>query len=265
MISPQQLERRTGFASADEVRVAMTRIAVRDAFESRRVDCPKMKVGRRGLPEEFVQRMYRDYQRSGSVRATAHRFGRSQQAVWEMFRRRGLAIEPKSFHGRILFAGLAWTPGRSGKYRPTTGDRTRSLHHEIWMAHTGRKIPKGYQVTFRNGDCSDFRFCNLALATAAEVTRIHYARKYPARARMSPEELRAWWRAYYLKRYHQRAKQFIARGLRCDGKPTMRVLKRRCAGSEDAAFLRRVIAWPKTPRSLCLAAQRRLDELERTR
>ena len=38
-----------------------------------------------------------------------------------------------------------------------------------------------------------------------------------------------------------------------------------CTRSEDAAFLRRVIAWPKTPRSLCLAAQCRLDELERAR
>jgi hypothetical protein len=226
MISSYELERRTGFASPDQVRAAVMRIGVKEAFESSRVDCPKMKPGRRGLPAEFVERMYSDYQRSGSVRATAHRFGRSQQAVWEMFRRRGLAIEPKRFHGRIIFAGLAWTPGNNGKYRPTTGDRTRSLHHEIWKAHTGRKIPKGYQVTFKNGDCSDFRFSNLAIGTPAEVTRLHYARKYPDRARLTPAELRTWWRAYQLRRYHKRAKQFIDRGLRCDGKRLRRNLKR---------------------------------------
>jgi hypothetical protein len=193
-------------------------MAVRKAFAEREVGCPQVKCGRRGLPDEWVKAMYAHYCRCGSVRATARRFGRSPQALDEIFRRRGMEVEPRNLHGRILFGGVAWTPGKHG-YRPTTGDRGRLLHHAMWEAFTGRKVPAGCRVSFRNGNTSDFRRSNLVMGTAAEITRLHYARRFPRLARMSETDRRAFWKAHQLRRYHERAKAFKRQGLRCDGRP----------------------------------------------
>jgi hypothetical protein len=225
VINTHELQRRTGFASADDVRAAVTRMAVQQAFASREVACPKVKCGRRGLPKDWVERMYAFYRRCGSVRATARHFGRSPQALDEIFARRRMRVEPKNFHARILFRGLAWTPGKHG-YRPTTGDRSRLLHHEMWEAFTGRKLPRGCRVTFKNGDTSDFRRINLVMGTAAEVTLLHYARRFPQRARMTATERREFWKAHQLKRYHNRARAFIRAGLRSNGKRPRRLLAR---------------------------------------
>lgn len=195
-----------------------------DAHEMLRIafrHCKK-NVGRRGLPQSIVTRMYFDYLRLGSLQKVGRLYNRSRQAVWGLFSAHHLPMNARNFHGRIIFAGEAWTPAKGGYYRPTTGDRTRRLHRVIWEKRTGRKVPDGWQVSFKNGDESDIRFANLICLPIEEVSLFHYRRRFPDRARFSREERREFWKAHYRELARKKAKAFKRRGLRCDGKPMVR-------------------------------------------
>ena len=174
--------------------------------------------GRRGLPDAVVAAMYRDYWRVGSLRKLAALYNRSNQALGEMFRRRGLSIRERDFQTGILWGGRKWTlaPGK-GYFRPTTGDRELKLHVEIWKARGG-VVPAGWVVTCRNGEMGDFREGNLVCVPRREATLLHYRRRYPARAGMTSEQRREMWRTHYRLRMRRVRAENVAKGLRTDGK-----------------------------------------------
>jgi len=223
-----------GFASVDEVKSAVARsAAVVEA--ARLVDSSdptrmlraaarsgKARYGRRGLPQDVVAQMYRDYLRRKSLAKAGKLYGRTRQAMYDIFYGRKLPLNERRMHARILFGGIAWTPSKDGYYRPTTGDRSRHLHHAIWEARTGRIVPSGWQVSFCNGDQLDFSAKNLVCLPINEVSRLHYKRHYPGRANWTQADRIAFWRRNTRDYMRRKAAIYLARGLRSDGRKRRR-------------------------------------------
>ena len=94
----------------------------------------------------------------------------------EVFKCRKLKLRPRHLrlHEKVEYRGRSYTPGKSGYYRATEGDR-RPLHHAIWEDAHG-PIPAGWQVTFKNADHTDVCLENLDCLPIADVTRFHMAR-----------------------------------------------------------------------------------------
>lgn len=218
-------------ATLQELRLTPERVQALCVAQVRKGSC-----GRRGLPDWLVAQMHADYQRGLSTHRLAKKYGRSAQSLWEVFRKRRLVMrpDPKAKSGaRIVWRGCIWTPNTKGAWRPTTGDRARLLHREMWQAASGRKIPAGWQVSFRNGNFDDVRPANLFCAPAADVTRHHARRRWPS-ARLSEAQRLTRRRRLGLERYYRLKAQFQTRGLRCDGKPW----RRRPKAEVDVALAR---------------------------
>lgn len=68
----------------------------------------------------------------------------------------------------IIWRGetFAWTP--KGYYRRGRGDR-RPLQHILWEQRTGRKIPRGMEIWFKDRDRHNFTRRNMELIAKAEL------------------------------------------------------------------------------------------------
>lgn len=213
--------KRAGFSSLLEVQRTAARLT------------PKGSCGRRGLPDPAVATMYRDYLRLRSLSQVARLYGRTRQSMWSTFRDRGLPLIARNFQPGILWRGVRYTPHKGGYYRGPAPAREK-LHYRIYQDTTGRAIPPGWQVTFRDGDQNNFKPSNLLCLPIGEVARFHYRRRYPDRAHLTREQLHEKWKAHYRARYHKRAAQFKVRGLRCDGKPMAKKKARRLTSGNAA-------------------------------
>jgi hypothetical protein len=132
--------------------------------------------GCKGLPECVWRAMFAEYRAGSSCRQVAAIFGGTRQSVHEVFQNRGLALRPRHLRllEKITCRGRAYTQGKNGYYRATTGDRM-PLHHRLWVDARGA-IPAGWQVTFINANPADLRLENMTCAPRAAVTRLHRAR-----------------------------------------------------------------------------------------
>lgn len=131
---------------------------------------PGTCVGRNGLPDDFVQLMYRSYCRGKSLAQVAKIYKRSRQSVHDTFKRRGLKLRPDSkalAKIEFTYRGKNYGPGKNGYLRSTGKDR-KQLHRVIWEEFHG-PIPKGSQIVFFDGNKRNFDLQNLACMTAAEV------------------------------------------------------------------------------------------------
>lgn len=122
-------------------------------------------MGRKGMPADFVERMYKAYQDGLSLEEVGWRFGRrTRQSVYEVFRRRGLALRsdlaPRNRRRvELHFQGVDYSPGKDGYLRATSGDR-HLLHWRLWEEAHGA-IPAGHQIFFRDGNMRNFAVGNL--------------------------------------------------------------------------------------------------------
>lgn len=129
--------------------------------------------GRRGLPREWLMQMYADYQRLGSLEKVGELHNRSRQAVFDIFKRRGLKLNAKKFLPVVTYKGVKYTCqkvcGRHRYLRATTSrkGRIKYLHHVIWIEHHG-PIPPGHKLAFRDGNHLNFEIGNLELLTNSE-------------------------------------------------------------------------------------------------
>jgi hypothetical protein len=179
--------------------------------------------GRRGLPADIVQQMYRDYMHLGSLSKVGKLYKRTRQSMWEIFRSSGLKMNERKFHAKILFEGRSFTPGKDGYYRESSARKNiRLLHYAIWEKASGKKCPPGWQVFFKDGDNTNFRSRNLDCLPIAEVTLHHYRRRFPHRAHLTREQNRERIRKHGRDYMALRSLKNLAKGLRTDGKPFRR-------------------------------------------
>lgn len=117
-----------------------------------------------------AERMYGRYLDGLSLGAVAAEFGCSRQTVYDMFRRRGLALRsrpaPQPF---VVFRGERYTVGDHGYYRKTRGDRSL-LHRDVWEAHHG-SIPDWHDIHHRDRDKTNNRVENLECLRKDEHAR----------------------------------------------------------------------------------------------
>lgn len=175
----------------------------------------KGRQGRRGLPENIVAAMYQDYLALHSLTKVGEKYGRTRQAVYDLFHARGLKLYAKNWLPRIEHGGRVFTPGKNGYYRATTGDR-EPLHHRLWL-DAGNTIPAGWQVSFKDGDHTNLALENLFCDSLIGVT-IYHQRRLSSRKFFTAEELRQA-RCRNAKNSYQRCRlKFLARGLTTTGK-----------------------------------------------
>jgi hypothetical protein len=131
-------------------------------------------LNRRGLiksrrpTERRVKKMYRDYCDGLSLEEVGDKYGRTRQAVFELFKCRGLDCRARNFQDAVIHRGRKFTPAKSGYLRETVGRKeSRYLHHVVWEEHNG-PIPRGHKVCFRDGDRLNCAIRNLFLLTDAE-------------------------------------------------------------------------------------------------
>lgn len=133
--------------------------------------------GRRGLPREWVEAMYADYLRLGSLEKVGKLHGRTRQNMFGIFQTAGLKLNAKKFLPAIEHNGKKFTmqktAGRHKYLRATLRKgKTVYLHHEIWMAHHG-PIPPGHKVCFKDGNHLNCDIGNLELLSNSEQVRKH--------------------------------------------------------------------------------------------
>ena len=179
--SKQGLEARVGL-KPERVRqllqfqAPMTAEQVRNALARQVAEQRRKKWGRGGLPEHAWRAMYAYYCTGKSLSEVAALYGGTRQSIFDVFKTRGLKLRPRhpQLHEKIVYAGRAYTPGKSGYYRATEGDR-KMLHHQMWEDAHG-PIPEGFQVMFKNADHTDLRLDNMECHPIAAVTRYHQQR-----------------------------------------------------------------------------------------
>ena len=175
----------------------------------------KGRQGRRGLPEHIVAAMYQDYLKLHSLTQVGKKYGRTRQSVYCIFRCHGLKCYAKNWQPRIVHGGRVFTPGKSGYYRATSGDR-EPLHHRLWL-DAGNTIPPGWQVSFKDGDKSNFAPENLFCDSLIGVT-LYHQRRLGLRKYKTAEELRRAKCRNAIACYQRRRVKFLAAGRTATGK-----------------------------------------------
>lgn len=133
----------------------------------------KLAYGRGGLPAAVVGQMHADYQRLGSCAKVAALYGRTRQAMFDIFKSHGCALHAKTFKSKLSYGGRDYTfdSGRTRHryWRATRGDR-EPLHRRIWR-EAGGAIPAGYELAFRDGDGANYALENLELVRKGTAAR----------------------------------------------------------------------------------------------
>lgn len=130
--------------------------------------------GRAGLPQEWLERLQADYQRLGSLARVAAAHGRTRQSVYQIFKRAGIARNPRpDAKPAVIYQGRKYSQDSNGYWRATVGrDPNRRLHHVIWVAANG-PLPPGHKLVFKDGDKNNWQLANLELLSNSEQTRRH--------------------------------------------------------------------------------------------
>jgi hypothetical protein len=186
----------------------------------------KNSCGRRGLPDSAVDVMFEDYKRLNSLAKVAKLYNRTRQSIYDLFHGRDFALNKKTFNPVVIYKGRKFTTGKGGYLRDTIFRRGRKqgeaqLHRVMWVDLHG-PIPDGCQVSFKDGDKTNYVPGNLFCLPIREVTLFHYRRHFGERAAMTPEQRHEWWKAFYRRYAARRAAAWVAKGLRTDGKPRRR-------------------------------------------
>lgn len=162
--------------SADAVRRAVRATVPLSPEEVRRAAARavrKLAYGRGGLPAAVVAQMYADYQRLGSCAAVAALYGRTRETIFQIFKAHGCPLRAKQFKAKLHYGGLDYTFDSARKrhryWRATRGDR-HPLHRRVWI-DSGRSIPAGYEVAFRDGDGANYALENLTLVVKGSAAR----------------------------------------------------------------------------------------------
>lgn len=138
-------------------------------------------LNRRGLiksrrpTKRKVRSMYRYYSAGHSLGEVGDKYGRTRQAVFDMFKVRGFKLRTRVFQTAVIYRGRKYTPAKSGYLRDTIGRTPGAgsyLHHIVWEEHNG-PIPAGHKVIFSDGDRLNCKFRNLELLTRSQQSQRH--------------------------------------------------------------------------------------------
>lgn len=130
--------------------------------------------GRKGIPQDWVDEMYAAYQQLQSLEKVGDIYGRTRQAMWDIFKRRGLPLQAKHFQDKWLYGGRSYTPSKDGYLRNTVFRSGKApfetqLHRKMWADHFG-PIPRGFNVHFKDGNFRNFALGNLVCGPISQIS-----------------------------------------------------------------------------------------------
>lgn len=106
-----------------------------------------------------------------SLEFVAKCYGRSRQAVYDVFRSRGYQLRSKPVKEFVVVDNIKFTPRSDGYWRATTGDR-KQLHVYVWEKHFG-KLKPGHGIHHKDLDRSNNSIGNLVCMRIAEISSKH--------------------------------------------------------------------------------------------
>lgn len=125
--------------------------------------------------DEMADAAYSLYKEGLSLTGVADRFGVTRQSIYELFKRRGMALRsrPEPLPA-IHFGGRKYTMRNHGYYGATDGDRGL-LHRHIWEAEKG-VIPAGWDIHHLDEDKTNNTIENFECLPKVEHTRLYSTR-----------------------------------------------------------------------------------------
>lgn len=122
--------------------------------------------------DERANAMYARYQCGLSLAQVASEFGCSRQAVYDVFKWRGLELRPRPARlPEVRYGGRTYTMRNTGYYGATSGDR-HLLHRRMWEDAHG-PIPDGWDIHHRDEDKAHNVLENFECLPKAEHTRLY--------------------------------------------------------------------------------------------
>lgn len=116
-----------------------------------------------------VAEMYDCYRDGMSLATVARLYGRTRQAVYDVFRSRGYKLRSKKMVGARMIGGVMYTPDAQGYLRGTVDGRRVYAHKVAWEKANGRPIPDTHVVHFRDGNKENVDPPNLELVPKSEM------------------------------------------------------------------------------------------------
>lgn len=177
--------------------------------------------GARGHAQFFIDLMYSDYQRLNSLSKVAKLHGVTRQSLWEMFKHRGLKMNPQKVTPCRVHKGLKYYRTDKGHYWRHRSNRRApyeilKLHQEIWKEAHGT-IPLGHYVGFKDGNNDNCDLKNLVCLPKGEMSKLIYRRNYPNRVNWTAEDYRLHLNGIALRCHKRKRAKNLARGLTAKG------------------------------------------------
>lgn len=111
--------------------------------------------------DKKAKMMFDLYKKGFSLEQVGNAFGTTRQAVYGLFKTRGLNLRKRTKLPFIMFNGSKYTIRNNGYYGKTNDGRTL-LHRDIWEKSNGI-IPEGFDIHHIDGNKQNNKIENLEL------------------------------------------------------------------------------------------------------
>ena len=112
--------------------------------------------------------MYELYVDGRSLAEIARIYGKTRQAVYDVFRTRGYQLRSKSLKGLTVIDGRRFTETKGGYLRGTVGNRRILAHQYVWERANG-PLPPGTVLHFKDRDPKHIAIENLELVPKTQM------------------------------------------------------------------------------------------------
>lgn len=111
-----------------------------------------------------VNTMYALYLDGRSLAAIGKIYGKTRQAIYDMFRSRGYELRHKPLKGLMIIDGFQFTETKGGYLRGTVSGRRILAHQYVWEKANGA-IPADVVLHFKDNDPKNITIDNLEIVS----------------------------------------------------------------------------------------------------
>lgn len=111
---------------------------------------------------DLVAAMYAMYQTGKSLEEIGNIYGKSRQAVYDVFRTRGYPLRSKQLKGLQILDGIKFTIMKGGYLRGSVGTRRMTMQKYVWEKHHG-PVPADHVIYHLDRNPANNAIENLAI------------------------------------------------------------------------------------------------------